>query len=268
MVRAIGLILFLHAGATMAESVNVLELSREATVKVVSQSGHSAGTGFLVGEQYVLTCFHVVASLTPEGQNSRWTLFQDLQVALSNGEIIPGTVISPPTAEDPSPIVRDYAIIKLQSKPKKRLSTLELASDKDPFKVGDNVTFSGFPLATPGMVTHRGMISGADDSQSLIFIQAAINKGNSGGAVLNEQGHVIGIVSMREGGISQGLKELNAYIDQTAGNGNVLIMGVDPLQTTKAIVQTLDQYISTGIGYAHSISFARLYLSKNKITSP
>ncbi len=113
------------------------------------------------------------------------------------------------------------------------------------------------------MVTHRGMVSGFDGSSSLIFVQASINKGNSGGALLNNQGHVVGIVSMREGGISQGLKDLRVNIDKTSSQGSVQMMGVDPLQSTKAIIQTLDQYISTGIGYAHSVKFAREYLGKN-----
>jgi hypothetical protein len=51
--------------------------------------------------------------------------------------------------------------------------------------------------------------------------------------------------------------------DQTASHGSVQIMGVDPLQATKAIIQTLDEYISTGIGYARSISFVREYINKN-----
>ena len=114
------------------------------------------------------------------------------------------------------------------------------------------------------MVTHRGMVSGHDDAFSIIFIQAPVNKGNSGGALLNAQGHVIGIVSMREGGISQGLQQLQVYIDQISSQGSVQIMGVDPLQATKAIILTLDQYISTGIGYARAIKFAQEYFSKNK----
>lgn len=260
----LGLLVSLTFGESMAQQINVLELSRESGVKIVSQSAHSSGSGFLIGDQYVLTCFHVVASSVVQGSNINWTLFPDLQITLSSGEIIVGSTVSVPTSADPSPLFQDFALVRLKSKPSKSLAKLELATDKETFRIGDEVVFSGFPLATPGMVTHRGMISGSDDSQSLIFIQASINKGNSGGALLNSQGHVLGLVSMREGGISQGLQELTNYIDQTAGHGSVQIMGVDSLQATKAIIQTLDQYISTGIGYARSIKAAREYLSKNQ----
>lgn len=251
-------------GGLMAERNDLLELSQDSGVMVVSRSANSKGSGFFIEDQYVLTCFHVVASLTGEGTAVNWTLHPDLQIVLSSGEMIDATVVSVPTQADPTPLTQDFALVRLKIKPSKDFSKLQLAGEKETLKVGDDVVFSGFPLATPGMVTHRGMVSGFDNSMSLIFVQASINKGNSGGALLNSQGNVVGIISMREGGISKGLDELRIHIDQTASQGSVQIMGVDPLQATKGIIQTLDQYISTGIGYARSILFAREYLSKNK----
>lgn len=259
------LVLGVQSGGAMAQQTDVLQLSRSSGVKLISQSGKSSGSGFFVGDQYVLTCFHVVAAIAVQGDKINWKFHPDLQVIVPSGEAIEGTVMSAPTQADASPLMQDFALVKLKSKPSKSFSTLRLASSKEVSNVGDDVVFSGYPLATPGMVTHRGMVSGYDDSSSLIFIQAPVNKGNSGGALLNAHGHVIGIVSMREGGISQGLQQLQVYIDQTSSQGSVQIMGVDPLQATKAIIQTLDQYISTGIGYARSIKYAQEYLSRNKI---
>ena len=247
----------------MAQSTTVLELSRTSGVLVVSQSGNSKGSGAFIGDQHVLTCFHVVAALSVQGSTVTWTLHPDLQVVLPSGETIGATVVSMPTQADASPLLQDFALVKLNSKPTKSFSKLQLAIEKEALTVGDEVVFSGYPLATPGMVTHRGMVSGFDSSSSLIFVQASVNKGNSGGALLNSRGHVVGIVSMREGGISQGLNELRVYIDKTSSQGTVQIMGVDPLQATRAIIQTLDDYISTGIGYARSIKFVRDYLGRN-----
>jgi S1-C subfamily serine protease len=258
-----GLATFLSIGSSMAQGPNILELSRTSGVMLVSQSGSSKGSGALIGNQHVLTCFHVVAALSVQGSTLNWSLYPDLQVVFPSGETISGTVVSVPTQGDSSPLGQDFAIVKLKTIPAKSVAKLRLASDKEALLVGDEVVFSGYPLATPGMVTHRGMVSGFDSSSSLIFVQASINKGNSGGALLNKQGHVVGIVSMREGGISQGLNALQVYIDKTSSQGSVQIMGVDPLQATRAIVQTLDNYISTGIGYARSIKFAREYLEKN-----
>ncbi len=250
----------------MAQEPNVLQLSRSSGVRLISQTAQSSGSGFFIGDEFVLTCFHVVASIGVQGNNINWSLYPDLQVVTPSGETIGATVVSVPTQADASPLMQDFALVKLQTKPSKSHSILTLASEKETPAVGDEVVFSGYPLATPGMVTHRGMVSGHDESFSIIFVQAPVNKGNSGGALLNLQGHVIGIVSMREGGISQGLQQLQVYIDQTSSHGSVQLMGVDPLQATKAIIQTLDQYISTGIGYARSIKYFQEYTVKNKVS--
>lgn len=248
----------------MAKGTNVLELSRNSGVMILSQSGNSKGSGFFIGDQHVLTCFHVVAEATAQDSTLNWKFYPDLQVVIPSGETIGATAVSVPTQEDPSPYLKDFAIVKLNNKPTKNFSKVVLASDEETLKVGDEVVFSGYPLATPGMVTHRGMVSGFDDSASLVFVQAPINKGNSGGAILNSQGHVVGIVSMREGGISKGLKDLSVHINETSSHGSVHFMGIDHLQTTRAIIETLDQYISTGIGYARTVKFVREYLDKNQ----
>jgi S1-C subfamily serine protease len=247
----------------MAQSTNVLDFSRKSTVLLTSQSASSKGSGVFLGDQIVLTCFHVVATITVKGPNVNWSVFPDLQVVLPSGESISGTVMSVPTPADLTPLTQDFAFVKLKNKPTTAFSIAQLATDKEGLNVGDEVAFSGYPLATPGMVTHRGMVSGFDSSGALIFVQAAINKGNSGGALLNSSGHVVGLISMREGGISVGLQQLRIYIDKTSSQGSVQIMGVDPLQATKAIIETIDQYISTGIGYARAIKFAREFRNKN-----
>ena len=249
----------------MAQESSILQLSRSSSVRLISQAAQSSGSGFFVADEFVLTCFHVVASVVVEDKNIKWSLYPDLQVVTPSGETISANAVSIPVQTDTSPLMQDFALVKLQAKPSKSYSILTLASEKEAPTVGDDVVFSGYPLATPGMATHRGMVSGYDESLSLIFVQAPVNKGNSGGALLNAQGHVIGIVSMREGGISQGLQQLQVYIDQTSSHGSVQLMGVDPLQATKAIIQTLDQYISTGIGYARSIKCFREYTVKNKV---
>jgi hypothetical protein len=51
----------------MAQGTNVLELSRTSGVMLVSQSKNSKGSGALIGDQHVLTCFHVVATLSVQG---------------------------------------------------------------------------------------------------------------------------------------------------------------------------------------------------------
>lgn len=232
----------LSCAAAQERQANMFDVSRSSTVKVVSKTGDSKGTGFFIGEQHIATCFHVIAALSVEGNNIKWAIHPDLEVVLPSGESIGATLVTIPTQKDPSPLMQDYAILRLKQKPKEAIRVLMLApSTASPF-VGDEIVFSGFPLATPGMVTHRGMVSGYDDQKDILFLQGAINKGNSGGAVLNASGAVIGIVSMREGGISKGLQELSLNIAKSSASGRVEIMGIDPLQATRAIIQTVDTY--------------------------
>jgi len=244
--------------------LDIMNLSRLSSVRVSSVTGNSRGTGFFIRDSYVVTCFHVIAAMRQNGTHIELNIFNDLKITTLDGEEIEATCVSIPTDSDPAPLQYDFAVLKLAHKPA-RPTVVKIATDEDAVSLGADVTFAGYPLATPGVVTHRGMISGWSAKKDLIFIQGAINKGNSGGALVSSEGEAVGIVSMREGGIGKGLDDLVNYIDATAAHGNVQIMGVDPLQATKEIVTTLNTYISTGIGYARSIRFLCEWLGRTNI---
>jgi S1-C subfamily serine protease len=254
------LLLSVWIGQTLIAQ-DIVQSSRANSVKIISRSANVSGTGFLYDDQYVGTCFHVVADITKQDSIIHWRIYQDLKVILSTGDTVDARCVSPPTSKDLSPLWADFAVLKLSRNHDSSIRPLTIAKVDTPLIVGSEIFFSGFPLATPAMVTHKGMVSGFSVDSSIICIQAPINKGNSGGALLNTRGEVIGIISMREGGISQGLMELSKYIDSTESHGSVRLMGVDPLQATKEIITVLDTYISTGIGYARSIKFLRKYLT-------
>lgn len=242
-----------------------IQESRANCVQVESPSAKTSGTGFFLDSEHIATCFHVAANVELQGSNIQWQIHQDLRVILTNGDTINAVCISPPTKQDPSPLLSDFAILKLSSKPSVVIKPNSLIKNDTPPAVGAEVVFSGYPLATPSMVTHKGMVSGVSKDANIICIQAAINKGNSGGALLNSSGEVIGIISMREGGITKGLMELTKYIESTEKHGSVKLMGIDPLQSTKEIINVLDTYISTGIGYAITIKHLRQYIDMHPI---
>lgn len=188
---AISLIVF---GSKFAggQDIQTLNLSHDSTVRIFSTAGRSSGSGFFIGNNLVLTCLHVVVAIQPEGQNVNLVPFTDIQIALPSGEVIPAHIVSFPTQAEPQPANYDFAFLKFDHPPTKPVTKVELATDKEDFQLGDDIVFSGFPLNTPGMVTHRGMVSGSTNARDLIFIEASTNKGNSGGALLNKAGHVIG----------------------------------------------------------------------------
>ena len=193
------------------------EISQKSCVKVVSNSGNSKGTGFFISENLVATCFHVIASIQQNGVNGQWDIFQDLKVTTINGEELDADCISVPTQTELSPLVNDFAILELSQQPT-NLDDYDLkltASTLDDLNVGAGCYYSGYPLASPTMITNKGYISGIAHDVDIICVDGSINKGNSGGALISEEGEVLGIISMREGGISKGLQELTLHIEAT-----------------------------------------------------
>ena len=92
----------------------------------------------------------------------------------------------------------DLAVLKVEAKD---LPVLTLG-DSDKVRVGDVVLAVGNPLGvgqtvTSGIVSAKGRYTGLSDGSFEDFIQtdAAINQGNSGGALVNTAGELVGINS-------------------------------------------------------------------------
>ena len=138
------------------------------------------GSGVVVtGDGYILTNNHVV-----EGS-------RQVEVELTDGRTFKATVVG---ADAPS----DLAVLKVDAK---ALQTLTLG-DSDRVRVGDVALAVGNPLGvgqtvTMGIVSAKGRATGFGDGSYEDFLQtdAPINQGNSGGALVNTRGELIGINS-------------------------------------------------------------------------
>ncbi len=140
------------------------------------------GSGVIVSpDGYILTNNHVV-----EGAD-------ELKVSLSDDREFIAKVIG----ADPK---TDVAVIKIEGQ---RLPVITLA-DSDNIRVGDIVFAVGNPLAvgqtvTMGIVSAKGRSVGILDEvagyESFIQTDAAINMGNSGGALVDAKGRLVGINS-------------------------------------------------------------------------
>ncbi len=245
-------------------STAVTSSSRNSCIKVISKQGNSSGTGFFISNDIVVTCFHIIAQISVDSlKNVNFNIFKDIQVINEDGDTVSVTCISIPTNLSPEPLFQDFALLRTSRIVIKK-DILPLSSETN-HDVAEPVVFSGYPLGTPTMVTHFGTISGITKDKSIICIQASTNKGNSGGALVDKSGEVIGLISMREGGISMGLQNYLNQITETEKMGSIQLMGVDPLQAAKETIKVLDTYISTGIGYARNIKFLVDYRHKHKI---
>lgn len=146
------------------------------------QGGLRGGTGSGViysSDGYIITNNHVI-----EGANN-------IEVTLSDNRTYKAEVIGT------EPQV-DLAILKIDAR---RLPTLKQA-DSDRARIGEWVLAVGNPFdlnstVTAGIISAKGrdigIIQGSASIESFIQTDAAVNPGNSGGALIDAQGRLLGI---------------------------------------------------------------------------
>ena len=136
------------------------------------------GSGVIVSQDgYILTNHHVIDGA------------EKIQVELAGGKVTDAKVVG---SDKPT----DLALLKANTS---GLHPLPLA-DSDTVQVGDLVLAVGNPMGvgetvTMGIISAKGRSIGAGDGDYQDFLQtdAPINHGNSGGALVNTKGEVIGI---------------------------------------------------------------------------
>lgn len=176
------------------------------------QRVQGVGSGVIVNsEGYILTNHHVVDGAL------------EVKVELTDNRTFTAKLVG---SDPPS----DLAVLKIDAKD---LPTLSLG-DSDKVRVGDFVLAVGNPLGigqtvTSGIVSAKGRATGLSDGSFEDFLQtdAAINRGNSGGALVNTIGELIGI---------------NSQILSPSG-GNIGIGFAIPSNMAKVV---MDQLMKTG----------------------
>ncbi len=177
--------------------------------------GKSVGSGVIFDKKgYIVTNNHVVAGS------------KEVNVSLSNGKTVSGTVVG----TDPA---TDLAVVKIEGD-----DSLPVAQfgNSDALQVGETAIAIGNPLGLEfqGSVT-VGVISALnrtlddiDQRLKLIQTDAAINPGNSGGALVTADGKVVGINSAKiakegvEGmGFAIPINQAKKIIEQLITNGKV-----------------------------------------------
>ncbi len=152
--------------------------------RMLYRMNRDMGSGVLVSEDgYILTNHHVISSA------------QNIQIGLWDGRIALGQVVG----SDPQ---TDLAVLKINLN---GLPIIPIA-ESQPVRVGDVVLAIGNALGLSHTVT-MGIVSATErttlDSlafEGFIQTDAAINAGNSGGALINAHGDLIGINTRHLGG--------------------------------------------------------------------
>ena len=150
----------------------------------------ASGSGFiLTGDGYVLTNYHVI-----ESSNS-------ISVTLYDGKSYDAVLIGYDESSD-------IAVLKIDAEG----LTPVVLGDSDNLNVGDSVVAIGNPLGeltfslTSGAVSalKREITLSNSVTMNLIQTDCAINSGNSGGALFNLYGEVIGITNAKYSGSGSG----------------------------------------------------------------
>ena len=147
--------------------------------QVQTPKREATGSGVIISaDGYIVTNNHVV-----EGADQ-------LTVTLNDNREFSARIIGTDKSTD-------LALIKIDGK---NLPTLPIG-DSDKLKVGEWVLAVGNPFnlnstVTAGIVSAKARTLGGNPIESFIQTDAAINQGNSGGALVNTQGELVGINAM------------------------------------------------------------------------
>jgi serine protease DegQ len=172
-------------------------------------------------------------------------------ITLNNGDIIEAEVLGKDTHSD-------IAVLKVKSG---KLKQIELANSNE-VEVGDFVVAIGNPFGlsqtvTTGIVSAKGRAGlGVDNLENFIQTDAAINKGNSGGALVNWKGELIGIntaiVAPAGGSVGIGFaipsNMMRNLVEQIVEHGEVKrgLLGITGVNLNSVVAKALSLNINKG----------------------
>ena len=204
------------AGSGSAQAVDFSQVYAERRAGVVSITTTGPQPGSATGveiddEGHILTNDHVVSGAT------------GVTVQLASGASVKATVLG----TDPS---TDLALLKIDV-PADQLDPIPLG-DSSQIEIGDPVLAIGDPFgyqasASAGIVSGLNRTIEAPNGFSLtgaIQTDAAVNHGNSGGALLDAQGNLVGVP---------------AQIAESGVDGDVGVAFAVPVNTAKDVIATL-----------------------------
>ncbi len=214
------------------------------------QTGTSSGSGIIISaDGNIMTNYHVISGGT------------NIKVKLNTGNEYDATVIGGDEKTD-------VAVIKIKANEELHVAAL---GNSDEVEVGSKAVAIGNPLASElfGTVT-QGVISGVNRTitvgqreMNLIQTDAAISPGNSGGALINKYGEVIGINSVKlvsdnaEGlGFAIPINEASTIVKDLIDYGYVKgrpVIGVSVREITKELAYYNNLLIDHGL-YIMSVS--------------
>lgn len=256
--------------AAASDGVDWVQVAKKVSpsvvaISVASNRGSSSGSGVVLDAKgQVVTNHHVIASATQGGQ---------ILVTLADERVFDARVVGSDAASD-------LAVLQVVDPPAD-LAPIEVASSNG-LVVGAPVMAVGNPLGLAGTVTtgivsalNRPVTAGEQDPSSgggepvvtnAIQTSAAVNPGNSGGALVDAQGRLVGINSsiatLGQGqgniGISFAITtdQMESVVDQITTNGRVRHSNLGVMVTDAVVQADGDRKWAAGITQVASGSAA------------
>ncbi len=165
-------------GSAAAEAI---ARARQGVVRIdiTTCTGEGNGSGFVIAPGLVATAAHVVAGAST------------ITLGPEAGSEVPATVVGSDSGED-------LALLRAQGTFSATVLRFHTGGD---VPIGNDVIVLGYPLgldftATRGAITGRGRDLNIEGTAytGLFQTDAAVNPGNSGGAIVNGSGDVVGVV--------------------------------------------------------------------------
>lgn len=211
--------------------VNITTKASKEALLVFEVPLEGSGSGSVLSKEgHILTNYHVI-----EGA-------QHIKVSLHTGNIYDAEVVG---HDSPN----DIAVLKITA-PVEELEPVEIGGSAN-LKVGQHIYAIGNPFGLERTLT-RGIISSLNRSlparggrtmRSIIQIDAALNRGNSGGPLLNSRGLLVG---------------MNTAIASSTGENTGVGFAI-PIDTIKRVVP---QLITRGRVTRPDIGISRVYQSE------
>jgi S1-C subfamily serine protease len=147
-----------------------------------SQRSQVSGSGMIIQDDYIITNAHVISDakyiqLSKENDSKKYT---------ASVEYVSHQA--------------DLALLKVKNREfYKNTSPLQFTEN---VKIGDNITVLGYPIGGSSLSTTKGVVSRIESNNYVwsaehmlaIQVDAAVNSGNSGGAALDDENNIVGIV--------------------------------------------------------------------------
>ena len=214
----------------------IAAMAEDSVVGIITASLSSSGNGYITNSQgsgviltsdgYIVTNAHVIG--TADSTGTTYIPAERIVVYFHDGSSVDASLIA---FDAPT----DLAVIKVEVQQE---LTPAVLGDPDALVLGERVVAIGNPggISLSGTIT-QGIVSGLDrtvtvgnaggDQIPCIQTDAAINTGNSGGALLNKYGQVVGIVSIKMGdsyeniGFAIPMDLVKSVAEELIAHGNV-----------------------------------------------